>query len=102
MNESKRYDALDGVRVLAMTGILVMHVLANLSYRDELATLYSYIMYFGRFTSLFMMVSAFSVSCGYYKKIQSGFSNIEKFYSKRYAKILPFFAFITLIDCEFS
>lgn len=25
MNESKRYDALDGVRVLAMTGILVMH-----------------------------------------------------------------------------
>ena len=56
MNESKRYDALDGVRVLAMTGILVMHVLANLSYRDELATLYSYIMYFGRFTSLFMMV----------------------------------------------
>ena len=52
MNESKRYDALDGVRVLAMTGILVMHVLANLSYRDELATLYSYIMYFGRFTSV--------------------------------------------------
>lgn len=102
MNESKRYDALDGVRVLAMTGILVMHVLANLSYRDELATLYSYIMYFGRFTSLFMMVSAFSVSCGYYKKIQSGFSNIEKFYSKRYAKILPFFAFITLIDVLLS
>lgn len=102
MNESKRYDALDGVRVLAMTGILVMHVLANLSYRDELATLYSYIMYFERFTSLFMMVSAFSVSCGYYKKIQSGFSNIEKFYSKRYAKILPFFAFITLIDVLLS
>lgn len=98
MNETKRYDALDGIRVLAMAGILVMHVLANLDYRDELAVQYSYIMYFGKFTSLFMMVSAFSVSCGYYKKLQGGFSNIEKFYSKRYAKILPFFAFITLVD----
>ena len=102
MNESKRYDALDGIRVLAMTGILVMHVLANLDYRNEMAVQYSYIMYFGRFTSLFMMVSAFSVSCGYYKKLQDGFSNIEKFYSKRYAKILPFFAFITMIDVALS
>ena len=93
MNESKRYDALDGVRVLAITGILVMHVLANLSYRDELATLYSYIMYFGRFTSLFMMVSAFSVSCGYYKKIQSGFRTLKNSTAK---DMLKFFRFSLL------
>lgn len=99
---SKRYDALDGVRVLAMTGILVMHVLANLSYRDELSKIYSYIMYFGKMTSLFMMVSAFSISCGYYSKIQQDFRSIESFYSKRYQKIFPFFAFITVVDVALS
>lgn len=94
----KRYNALDGVRAIAMIGVLVMHVLANVSYRDNLSTLYSYIMYFRRFTSLFMMVSAFSVSCGYYTKIQKGGGEIEKFYKKRYRKILPFFAFLTVLD----
>lgn len=100
----KRYDALDGVRSIAMIGVLVMHVLANVSYRANLSTLYNYIMYFGRFTSLFMMVSAFSVNCGYYTKIQKGGEEIEKFYTKRYKKILPFFAFLTLVDIilEFS
>ena len=102
INNSKRYDALDGIRTLAMTGILVMHVLANLNYKDELSRLYSYVMYFGKMTSLFMIVSAFSVSCGYYFKIQKDFSSIESFYSKRYQKILPFFAFITLLDMILS
>lgn len=99
---SKRYDALDGIRVLAMTGILVMHVLANLSYREELSELYSYIKWFVRMTSLFMMVSAFSVSCGYYFKIQQDFKSIENFYNKRYQKILPFFAFLTVVDVVLS
>lgn len=100
---TKRYDALDGVRVLAMIGILVMHVLTNLSYRDEqLSMAYSYIMHFWKMTSLFMMVSAFSISCGYYSKIQQDFRSIENFYSKRYKKILPFFAFLTIVDVLLS
>lgn len=103
--KTKRYDALDGIRVIAMLGVLVMHVLANVSYRAELSDLYAYVMYFGRFTSLFMAVSAFSVSCGYFEKIQNeGWESIEKFYKRRYSKILPFFAFITILDVilEFS
>lgn len=103
--KTKRYDALDGIRVIAMLGVLVMHVLANVSYREELSGLYAYIMYFGRFTSLFMVVSAFSVSCGYFEKIQSkGWEEIDRFYKKRYSKIFPFFAFITILDVilEFS
>lgn len=101
----KRYDALDGIRVFAMLGVLIMHVLANVSYREELSNLYAYIMYFGRFTSLFMAVSAFSVSCGYFDKIQNeSYESIEKFYKRRFSKIFPFFAFITILDVilEFS
>lgn len=94
----KRYDALDGIRAIAMIGILVMHVLANLPYKNELEGLFLYVKHFGSFTSLFMMVSAFSVSCGYFKKIQESWNNVDTFYKKRYSKILPFFAFITLID----
>ena len=101
----KRYDALDGIRVFAMLGVLIMHVLANVSYREELSNLYAYIMYFGRFTSLFMAVSAFSVSCGYFDKIQNeSYESIEVFYKRRFSKIFPFFAFITILDVvlEFS
>lgn len=94
----KRYDALDGIRVIAMIGILVMHVLANIPYKNELNGIFLYIKHLGSFTSLFMIVSAFSISCGYYKKMQENWNNIERFYLKRYSKILPFFTFITLID----
>lgn len=95
----ERYDALDGLRVLAMAGILVMHVLANLSYESELAELYRYVVYFGDFTALFMIVSAFSVSCGYYQRIKNGdFNEIQLFYKKRYSKLFPFFCFLTLVD----
>lgn len=52
----ERYDALDGLRVIAIAGILVMHVFANLCYESELAGLCRYVVYFGDFTALFMMV----------------------------------------------
>lgn len=95
----ERYDALDGLRVLAMAGILVMHVLANLDYENELAGFYRYIVYFGDFTALFMIVSAFSVSCGYYHRIKNGnFDEIQGFYKKRYSKLFPFFCFLTAVD----
>ena len=72
----KRYDALDGIRVIAMIGILVMHVLANIPYKNELNGIFLYIKHLGSFTSLFMIVSAFSISCGYYKKMQENWNNI--------------------------
>lgn len=95
----ERYDALDGLRVLSMFGILVMHVLANITYRQELEWLYRYVVCFADFTALFMALSAFSISCGYYERIKDGgFQAISKFYERRYSKILPFFFFLTLVD----
>lgn len=99
IDKYERYDALDGLRVVAMFGILFMHVLANLSYRDEMKLLYRYIVYFGDFTALFMIVSAFSVNCGYFKRVINGsFSDIEYFYRKRYRKLFPFFAILTVAE----
>lgn len=99
----ERYNALDGVRVLAMLGILVMHVLANVPYREELSYLYKYIVYFGDFTALFMIVSAFSVNCGYFNRISNGnFDSIVSFYKKRFSKILPFFLTLSIIDVVLS
>lgn len=99
----ERYSALDGIRVFAMVGILVMHVLANVPYREELRWAYDYIKYFGDFTALFMMVSGFSVSCGYYERILTGdFEVITKFYKKRYSKILPFFLVLSVVDIVLS
>lgn len=95
----ERYDSLDGLRVLAMFGVLVMHVLANAPYRSSLAWLYRYIVYFGDFATLFMAISAFSVSCGYYERIKNGrFQEIVHFYKRRYSKLLPFFICLTLLD----
>lgn len=99
----ERYSALDGVRVIAMLSILVMHVLANVPFREDLSWLYRYIVKLGEFTSLFMLLSAFSVSCGYYEKISNGgWNSLEHFYKRRFSKILPFFATLTVIDVLLS
>jgi peptidoglycan/LPS O-acetylase OafA/YrhL len=52
-----------------------------------------------------MMISSFGMCCGYYEKfIYSRDVDLVSFYKKRYAKILPFFATVVLIDVivEFS
>lgn len=45
-----------------------------------------------------MAVSAFGMCCGYYEKVLSGNIKWGNFYKKRYAKILPFFLFLIIID----
>ncbi len=40
--------------------------------------------------------------CGYYEKIKSQKINLNDFYSKRYMKILPFFALLVLMDVAVS
>ena len=100
---TKRYEGLNGIRVLAMIGILVMHVLENLPFKQQLEYVHVLFGKMGYLTSLFMMVSAFSVCCGYYDKILTGgFKSIEEFYAKRFKKIFPFFAFLTIIDIIIS
>ncbi|MCD8080050.1 MAG: acyltransferase family protein [Bacteroides sp.] len=52
----------------------------------------------GGFVQLFYILSGFSMCCGYYEKIKNNQISLNKFYSRRYEKILPFFTLLVLID----
>ncbi len=96
--ERKRYDAIDGLRTIACIGILMMHVCANNKY-DISGFIYDRLIpSFTNFVFLFMIISAFGMCCGYFDKISKNQISLETFYQKRYRKILPFFAFLVLID----
>lgn len=95
----ERYDALDGLRALACVGIVLMHVKANIAVQPSEWFLTSNVISFtGDFVLLFMMVSAFSVCCGYFMRFKNGSININDFYKKRYSRILPFFSVLVLLD----
>lgn len=93
MNEkiiaNNHYPGLDVVRVIAIAGIVLMHVLANGNYGLSGFLFEKVIGTAGNFTILFMMVSAFGMCCGYYEKFKAGTINIETFYKRRYEKLWP-------------
>jgi peptidoglycan/LPS O-acetylase OafA/YrhL len=64
----ERYDNLDGLRAYAAIGIVMMHVLANSRYVVNGFLFSRMIPSFTDFTFLFMVISAFSMCCGYYEK----------------------------------
>ncbi len=90
---TERYDSLDGLRAYSMICIVIMHVKAFLPYSEA-----SVIGTFSYFVALFMMVSAFSMCCGYYDKVKNGLIQPSRFYGRRYMRILPYFAFLCLLD----
>lgn len=53
--------------------------------------------WFTDFTLLFMVISAFSMCCGYYERIKTGAITPAQFYSKRYQRTWPFFAMMVCI-----
>lgn len=76
-----------------------MHVLANLMIKPSVNILTcNVIPWFTNFTLLFMIISAFSMCCGYYKRVKSGAITSAKFYAKRYHRIWPFFAMMVMIS----
>lgn len=99
MNTKEHYSSLDGIRAYAAIGIVLMHILANISVKpSENYCTQTLIPFFTDFTLLFMLVSAFSMCCGYYQRIKEGSISPNSFYKKRYLRILPFFAFLCLLD----
>lgn len=98
------YGSIDGLRTLAAIGVAIMHVRSNTRYEIAGSLYNTIIASFGNFVLLFMVVSAFSMCCGYYGKIlgkdNSGKCNISftDFYSKRFKKIFPFFALLVILD----
>lgn len=76
-----------------------MHVQANIGVKPSAGYITeSLIPFFTDFTLLFMVVSGFSLCCGYYERIKAGTITPAAFYRKRYLRILPFFALMSLID----
>lgn len=93
------YPSLNGIRAYAALGIILMHVLTNISVKPtENYFTRLLIPFFSDFTLLFMIISAFSICCGYYVKFKERKITLDAFYKKRYIRILPFFAFLCILD----
>ena len=76
---SERYGALDGLRAYAAIGIVLMHVLSNIGVKpSENYMTETLIPWFTDFTLMFMVVSGFSLCCGYYDKVVERI-HIERF-----------------------
>lgn len=80
-----------------------MHVQANLTNKPDFGLLsFPIISSLGMFVLLFMIISAFSMCCGYYEKVKNNFISPKAFYGRRAKRILPFFALMTIIDILFE
>ena len=72
----------------------MMHIQANTHYSLDGWWWQQLIPSFTHLVLLFIMISGFGMCVGYLDKFQSGTVNLEEFYKRRYAKILPYFSFI--------
>lgn len=95
--ERKRYFSIDGLRAISCFAIIAMHIQANASYQINGWLYDTAIPSWTQLVTLFIMISGFSMCAGYLEAFQSGSCNLETFYKRRYAKILPFFGFLILI-----
>ena len=76
-----------------------MHVQANMAIKPSVNVLTSDVIpWFTNFTLLFMIISAFSMCCGYYERVKTGAITPAKFYAKRYHRTWPFFAMMVVIS----
>lgn len=48
---------------------------------------------------LFMIISGFGMCNGYYQKLKDGNYDLNKFYSRRYKKTVPFFSILIVVNC---
>lgn len=94
----KRYDSLNGLRTIACLSIILMHIVSNLNFKFEHKIINTSISSLTNFVFLFFMISSFSMCCGYYKKFKNQEISICDFYKKRFAKIIPIFSFLVIID----
>lgn len=92
------YNGIDALRAFCCIAIVLWHVYANSGvniggfFVTDILPSWNYLVY------LFMMISGFGMCCGYYEKFKNKQVDIEKFYLKRYLKILPFFAVLIILD----
>lgn len=100
--EEKRYPAIDGLRSFGAFAIVLFHIVNKLLFTFLIPGGDKLEVFLSSFVSLFMMISAFSLCCGYYEKIKENKITLNDFYKKRYLRILPLFLIMVLSDILFS
>ncbi len=95
MANKERYSSLDGARAYSAILIVLMHIHANSNYHTPLYDNLAVGPFLNNLTFFFMIISGFSLCCGYYQRQDISWS---VFYKKRFTKIWPFFALLVLID----
>ena len=94
----ERYDNLDGLRTYACIGIVMMHIRSNGHFGISGFFYDQVITSFTNFTFLFMLLSSFSMCCGYYERFKNNSISLEEFYKRRYQRIWPFFALLCTVE----
>lgn len=97
LTEKKHYPSLDGFRVISCIGIMMMHIQANTYYQLDGFVWSKIIPSFTHLVLLFIMISGFGMCVGYLKRFHNETVDLEKFYKRRYSKILPYFCFLIVI-----
>ena len=92
--EKKHSPSIDGLRALSCIGIMMMHIKANTHYQLTGFIWDDVIWSFTHLVILFIMISGFGMCAGYLDKFLNGTVDLEKFYKRRYQKILPYFVFL--------
>lgn len=98
MMEKNHYGTIDGLRMLATFGIVMMHMRVNCDYAISGFMYHTIIPSFTNFVFLFMTISAFGMCCGYYEKMLNNQVKLVDFYAKRFKKVLPFFGTLVFLD----
>lgn len=104
---TRHYASIDGLRVISCISIIAMHIQANTEYAITEAGVSGFLYHhfvpaLTWLVYLFLMISGFGMCAGYLKRFQDGTVELESFYKKRYAKILPFFGFLLIIALAFE
>lgn len=96
----KRYNCFDGLRSYSALWIVAMHVFENMPISSmRPLTISDDIIAFGaQFVFLFMMISGFSMCCGYYDRVKYNQISMNDFFKRRYQRVWPFFALLTILD----
>ena len=99
----KKYEALDGLRAYSSIAIVLLHVFANGGGYGMTGFVAEQLLpSFTNLVFLFMIVSGFSMCCGYYDKVMDGSIDLKQFYGKRFAKTWPFFALLCAMELIIS
>jgi len=98
----KKFKSIDGLRAFLAIGIVIMHIQSNTDYHIDNYIWNNIIPLFANFVYLFMVITGFSICCGYYEKIKKGEIALNEFYKRRFAKILPFFTVVVLIELLYN